>query len=337
MANDELLDKDLMDAINEAITQQIHKKKFLFGYHKGYSNSITPSSIEFQFKGVSLSRENDNEAYKYLFNTLDLLLSKAGVRDAVYISSVSLKECDGDNVISAKDFFQKETKNSILLEKLMSDDEVPEKFKCSMTNQIMDKPVSTKHHPDTYYDKSHLIHHFFTQSTTPVDPLCRKSINTYTDVEKNKDLQSEIKQFVAEKLKSSINTRASQLSIASKKYLSGNQMSIASLCAALRQGAAENDLDAVRAFLRIGINIDAKDSNPGSCQTALHLAVKNKHLQMVKTLVDLGARTDIKDAFGKSPAVYALESGDLKMLAIVMGNVDISKAANTTLPLTNKI
>ena len=62
------------------------------------------------------------------------------------------------------------------------------------------------------------------------------------------------------------------------------------------------DLHNIQCFISFGISADAQDYDK---RTALHLAVSYKMPKVIKLLVSVGAKYDLKDRWGKSPVDYA--------------------------------
>lgn len=332
-------DIELLKTIQNAINVQIQKKKFLTGFITGSDISISGNEIKIQFNGVSVSRENESELYTYIFNLFNELLVKAGVRDVVYVSGTGFKECLGDTIFTTRDAINPVTRNQTLLGNLIPDSEIPEELKCALSDQIMDSPVSVAGDATKkQYNKAHLKYHLFTKEVqNQVDPFTRAVIDPTTDLVKNEVLKSQIREFVRQKMKEKAAERVERLKLVEQKYFKGS-VTREGLQALLRQCAGENDLIAVDVLIsHFNLNVDAKDSTPGSCKTALHHAINNNHVEMAKLLISKGAKTDVKDAHGKSPSACAIESGDPELISVVMGNVDLTKVVTAAKQSSKKL
>lgn len=86
--------------------------------------------------------------------------------------------------------------------------------------------------------------------------------------------------------------------------------------AALRQSAARGDLGMVTLLLENGANVRAADAKR---VTALHLAVKGRHLEVVRTLLATGADLDAKDEEnGLTPLMVAAQAGSVPLTKLLL-------------------
>lgn len=150
----------------------------------------------------------------------------------------------------------------------------------------------TQNQPDFHRDKNFELK----MSMSIIDLLKKENINTHPFFEKPAE----------EKL------HEKQLAELVKKYKLPNSQQD-SLEKGLRNAAHNDQAEDLKIFLRFVKNIDAKDKNPNSEKTALHLAVIKQSTDCIKLLLDNNARTDIKDKSEKTAADYA-QNEVLKLL-----------------------
>lgn len=80
----------------------------------------------------------------------------------------------------------------------------------------------------------------------------------------------------------------------------------------IRMAAANNilaDLKFMHEYFS-SVDLNNQDSNPASLRTPLHLALERVHVEIVKYLLDSGAKTDIKDAKGNTQATLGEQSNN---------------------------
>lgn len=323
LVNPDIYDLELMARIVEAILDQTYKKKFLIGYHKGTSTTCTGDKIKYALKGVCAPQD----VHEHILNQFNEILVKAGVRNVVYISGASFDVSPDDKVYSLESVLRPITTNTKLLSEIMPMSEIPAEFKCALTGQIMDSPVTTKQSPTVRYNKSHLKNHLFTKRVDEqLDPATKQKIDPHHDIVADPSLKKRIQDFVREKIKQKASERHEKLQSLLKKYTTDSILSIQKINSVLRFCAASNDLEGVSVLMStVRPDVNDKDTRPDSLRTALHYAVRANHAEMTRLLIKHGARVDIKDAFGKTPVVYALESGNPEMISAVMGNIDVTK------------
>ena len=87
--------------------------------------------------------------------------------------------------------------------------------------------------------------------------------------------------------------------------------------------AAEGHTEMLRMLVDRGADIDQMTN--GDHRTALHYAVINKDRETIRYLVDMGAKTDVKDVNKKTPRMYAT---DEDMMRIVFEGETINKNLN---------
>ncbi|MBS0358643.1 MAG: SAM-dependent methyltransferase [Proteobacteria bacterium] len=93
-----------------------------------------------------------------------------------------------------------------------------------------------------------------------------------------------------------------------KKYQPPAETTLPTFEAALRRLTANGCEADVKFLIQSVSNIDAQDTNPESLKTALHWAVIKGYAGIAEFLMDMGARTDIPDARGKTAKEYADDS-----------------------------
>lgn len=79
-------------------------------------------------------------------------------------------------------------------------------------------------------------------------------------------------------------------------------------------------------FLQAGFDVNQIDSSSLLYQssTFLHIAVRNKQCEMVKLLLNNNAITDINDSFGFTPMSYAIESGELDIIKVILEHTTLN-------------
>ena len=66
----------------------------------------------------------------------------------------------------------------------------------------------------------------------------------------------------------------------------------------LLDGSYNNNLDIIKECLSKGCDINFQDYDK---RTALHIAIEEEHNEVIKFLIDNGAKSDIKDRWGDTP------------------------------------
>ncbi len=95
----------------------------------------------------------------------------------------------------------------------------------------------------------------------------------------------------------------------------------------LMQSAANNDVEGVKFFTRISAS-KINQQNIGGA-TALHIAVRNNNIEIVKILLNFGADVNKIDNDGFNPAMRAAYLGNSEILKILLDkNTDVSKLNN---------
>ncbi len=83
----------------------------------------------------------------------------------------------------------------------------------------------------------------------------------------------------------------------------------------LLKSARGGNLRQARKALSLGAPPDTRD---GHGRTALCLAVKNSHIDMVRLLVESGADVNFKLAYGRTPIYHAIHYGSLETLEVLL-------------------
>ena len=73
----------------------------------------------------------------------------------------------------------------------------------------------------------------------------------------------------------------------------------------LHYAALENDLARVQQLIASKIDVNSLDDDGFS---ALHFAVQENHVDVLRILLDHGATVDVKDRYGNTPLMRALDS-----------------------------
>ena len=82
--------------------------------------------------------------------------------------------------------------------------------------------------------------------------------------------------------------------------------------------AHNNRCSDLQKFIQCVKNIDAQDNHPEKRYTALHLAVRKGHKEIVQLLKKDGACAEIKDASNKTAIDYAMERGNKEIELILV-------------------
>ena len=95
---------------------------------------------------------------------------------------------------------------------------------------------------------------------------------------------------------------------------------------ALMTCARTGDADAVNALLAAGTDVQAKETSSG--QTALMWATAEKHLAVVRTLIDHGADVRARSNGGFTPLLFAARAGDLGLARLLLARgADVNETA----------
>jgi len=115
-----------------------------------------------------------------------------------------------------------------------------------------------------------------------------------------------------------------------KLQLSGMVMTFAyaARVPALSTAAFAGNLAALKLLLDRGADIHARGHNPRQL-TALHFAAVRGHADVVAALLAAGARTDLKDKAGRTPADIAKQVGNHEIRQMLIGAVAEALAGST--------
>jgi uncharacterized protein len=97
----------------------------------------------------------------------------------------------------------------------------------------------------------------------------------------------------------------------------------------LLQSAEKGHLEQVKALLKKGADVNARDTNG---QTALMAAAGRGHLEMVKLLIDKGADVNANDENGQTALMGAAVSGQLQIVEFLNDKGSNVKAKNKHVP-----
>ena len=90
----------------------------------------------------------------------------------------------------------------------------------------------------------------------------------------------------------------------------------------LVSAAGNGDLEAVKALIAEGVNVNQKPAGMGGC-TALIMAGEN--MQIVDYLLEHGANPNVKDDHGETALVYAIGLGNTNlMLKLIAKGADVN-------------
>lgn len=94
-------------------------------------------------------------------------------------------------------------------------------------------------------------------------------------------------------------------------------MGMVEYASSLHQAIASDDLEQARNLIIHGANINLKDENYHNI-TPLFLAVENGHLEMVKLLLDFGAKVNARDSEKKTPLMNLDEDASAELVEILI-------------------
>ena len=80
----------------------------------------------------------------------------------------------------------------------------------------------------------------------------------------------------------------------------------------VHMAAAEGHSDMLRLLIECGAEVDQQTTQEH--RTALHFAVINKSHAAVRYLIDVGARTDLKDVYQKTARMYAVDEDAMRVV-----------------------
>jgi hypothetical protein len=329
--NLDLIDATLIEDVKLAINQQLIKKKFLLDLYVSISTVISSQGLTYEFNGVNAS----GESIVYLMNLFRYLLAKAAVDHIIKLERCQTQALVGDKIFRSTNYANRLTSHQVMLQRMGSSLEIPKSFVCQLTGQVMDSPVSFRQNPGVYYDKTQIQYHLFAKKLDDrIDPSTKKQVDPVNDLVKDPILKMQISGFVRQKVEQNAKDRFNSLNLLLHKYdLVG--VSFENLGKALRMCTQANDIEGANLLVSCNkLNIDSSDSMPNSKKTALHIAIQSNHHVIANLLVKSGADVNIKDALGKTPVVYALESGQPDLIKAVMPDVDVTKILQSVASMT---
>lgn len=278
------------------------KKGFITGYDS-YRTSIyfdKEYKLSIQYNGVSAVSP---EAQKFFGRKINFYLQK--VTTLLYLSNSSFEYLQGDSICDslAKNT---ETKNSLLLQNIVKENTIPQKYVCLLTYKLMDSPVYIKGTPGAVYDEGALKYWLY-QQDTPKDPTSNVNIQVHEDIVKMPELKKEIALWVKENLQTGLTAKNQLFFNTLNRYKIG-EYGPAEAEKALRKAAFANNLDDFNFLVEFIIDINRQDENPTNKKTAFHWAVTKSSIDVIKRLIELRADPFIKDAANKTCLDYAFES-----------------------------
>jgi ankyrin repeat protein len=88
------------------------------------------------------------------------------------------------------------------------------------------------------------------------------------------------------------------------------------------------DVDATKALIANGANVEARDSSEGSQPTALIIAAQNGYPAIVKLLLTANAKVDGRNASGSTPLIEAAKEGRTEIVLLLLDHKADIKAKN---------
>lgn len=270
----------------------------------GYTRLAIDNIFKVEFQNLGIIQK---EASDYLMNELSMCLHKCGIGNLFVISSIEFVFNPNDKLYDQV-IKKAQTLNSELLDKLGFDIEIPEKYLCNLTGQIMDKPVYIKESPYAICDQAQLFNWIFKNEN--ISPYTRNKIH-YEDIIYDHVLQEEIRVFIETTFTNQLELQRKQLKIKEEKLQAiltqykQSDAKIACLSVCLRRAAALNHIENLKFLLSLKFDVNIQDTNPQNMKTALHWAAKNGHQEAACLLLNAGAKFDILDAFQKTALDYA--------------------------------
>jgi hypothetical protein len=313
--------RNIMDSLHIVLG----KKGFLKGYIRLRYSIFFDTEYKFsiQFDGTSVeSKENQI----FVINQLAFYLKK--VTDLFYISGTSFQtEPDFicDEVIKVT-----KTKNSQLIKNIVKETDIPQKYTCLLTCQLMDSPVYLKGTPEAVYEEVALKYWLY-QQDSPKNPTTNLPVLIHEDIVKMSELKNEINAWVKEHLQTGLTARNQLFFSTLNRYKIGDYGPQGAE-KALRKAAYSNNLEDFNFLTRYIVNINQQDESPANMKTAFHWAVTKHSIDIIKRLIELKADPFIKDAANKTCLDYAFESKNEAVKTLI---VDYVKALSTGIKPNN--
>lgn len=297
------------------------KKGFLKGYKSMTYEIYFDSEYKFDLRYDGVSAES-MESKTFIINQLEFYLRK--VTSLLYISNISFHtepELICDDVIK-----RTITKNSQLLKNIVKDADIPQKYTCLLTCQLIDSPVYIKGSPEAVYEEVALKYWLY-HKNEPKNPTTNLPVQIYEDIVKMPELKNEIDLWVKEHLQTGLTARNQLFFSTLTRYKIGEH-GPNEAAKAFRKAAFSNNVDDFNFLLGFVVNINQQDENPANMKTAFHWAVTKNSIEVIKKLIELKADPFIKDAANKTCLDYAFESKNDTVKTLLVDYVQKLSANN---------
>jgi len=313
-----------LNMIANELASKIDESNFMMKkgeYLTGLGIGIDPNDLNkfsICFRGVYIDTINKDVA-SYITNVIQSFLMDLESNKTFSVSNLSMQlpENEGRVISLTIDLFKpKLNDNAIFFNRLKIDnDEIPEKYLCSITNELMQKPVFIDNNDNLeslYYDEDNLKYHIFQKTEFDEenkviifkDPFKQTNF-TLSDIKSvSQDFKLELDNYIKQ-VKEKYTILEKILNTYKLKDASDENLSTA-----LRRAAGLGNLEDLK-YLATKVDINKKDTNPTNYKTALHWAVINKHKDCINFLLDNNAKIDIKDALNKTVLDYAKDKEEI--------------------------
>lgn len=200
-------DKSMFASYDEfkPVVDTIVKEMIKKGLYENYSKSIgiffpddTANTVHLRFNGMIYKAEED---IHFLMREVDEFVDNMGLSGLIKLTGVKANPQNNDVVFETKKYAQGHSHSEMLLDFYgITDEEVPEEFKCSITHVVMDDPVYFKGFPETRYDKTQLRFWLFKNSQGFENPFTRTPVS-FSDILPDNELKKEINNYKTEIIK----------------------------------------------------------------------------------------------------------------------------------------
>jgi hypothetical protein len=319
-----------MQPIANLVADEIKKRKLYMEFTKGFQLIVDQNGMSFSivFQGVSALTPDE---VNFIVRELAELIYEIGLEKIIYINGTAVQVVDGDFPFTSKIYESELTLSQKLVDICQAKNEdIPERFICAVSSQLMDDPVYFQGSPDIIFDYNKIRFWLYKQDI-PRHPHTRVPVK-YSQIIHDFALKAEINSFKTDLIynasvkanRSSSNAPDSPVArmgqaheqlekhlnqlLRGKSSYQGIFEAINSrhYSKALRRACTCKDLPLAFEISRIildfinilpiNLNEQAGERN----RAAIHYAVENANLPLVKFLISKGADKLLEDLQGLS-------------------------------------